>query len=101
MTTLVIIAGVFTFTIIPPIALVLHALFAEADFFESMYLHSRNTAYYSASHIVFTMVFWTNSLCNYFIYSARDKCFRDASKKIYMELLCQRHFCISCHKTDN
>ena len=85
--TLGLMAGAFSLTLIPLILYLPYGILDDEDLFKILKLSSQNsTNYYSVIQIFVTAIFLTNSLSNFFIYSARDKKFRKAFKKIFCNI---------------
>ena len=87
MITLGIMAGAFTLTMIPSIALISHLFLGDEEFFELLSLSRQNPVnYFRAAEVSVTILYLANSLTNFFIYSARDIRFRKASKTFYLKM---------------
>ena len=87
MITLGIMAGAFTVTMIPSIAFISHLFLDDEEFFELLSLSRQNPVnYFQFAEVGVTILYLANSLTNFFVYSARDKRFRQTSKSFYLKI---------------
>ena len=75
--TLKIMVGVFTLCLLPTIIIVLLQ-------FSPNFFHIRG--FYNSSRVVAAIIFTSNSLWNFFIYSARNEDFRKTAKQLYLRM---------------
>ena len=86
MGTLAIIACAFTITLIPIISFLSLSLLPEERFFEVLNFNFQNSInYFPTVQVFVTIIFLTNSLSNFFVYSVRDKRFRKSTKKLFFK----------------
>lgn len=84
MRTLGVMVGVFTLCLLPAILVLLSGIFLSDIYFNRPLALSQNAvSSYTSAEVVAVIFLTSNSLWNCFIYSARDRSFRDATKRLY------------------
>ena len=82
--TLGIMVGVFTLCLLPAALVLLVALgLPDIYYNQPLLLNEQSASNYTSAEVIVVLLLTSNSLWNCFIYSVRDRKFRDASKNMY------------------
>ena len=88
MGTLGIMVGAFTASFLPAVIFPLWKLSLPLSLPNPITFYSQTIINSISIQSIVLILFTTNSLWNFFIYSARDKLFRKATKELYLKLFC-------------
>ena len=95
LSTLGIIAGAFTVTLIPLIVFLSYLFLGDMDFYEILNLNPKNPVnFFPLLQNIVIILFLSSSLSNFFVYSVRDKKFRFAIKTIGIKIICKLKSCL-------